>query len=421
MDNCIIEIIFILNKNASIGRTPESFSKILEATDEIKIDKNVLSYSNIDFTCSISEHGTRKDSLFIRLELKSVTDDNLSKFSKLLRTLKKISAESNLGNIQIVWDDISKIHAIKAYPLIHEIENLMRKLITKFMLHNLGLAWTKTSIPEELKREINSSSKQNDQELNNEHNIMYQVDFIQLSNFLFNAYRELEIAELIRKIAPLSFDDMNENTFIEIKKIIPKTNWEKYFEASIDITSDVIKKDWRTLYDLRCKIAHNRDFTKRNLDDVVSLTTKLKPILNKAISKTENIEIDVKDKSELASQFEENFIENTKSDVEIYVDSVIDLYQKIRKLYKLAYSEETSGKKVGEIVRKVFDFVLADSKYQSSDVSRLMGIAFDKNNIYKYDNFELDELGHECKSIKEVVDSKIIDIEIQLDGPDSYE
>ncbi|WP_336983971.1 MULTISPECIES: hypothetical protein [unclassified Cedecea] len=233
MDSCIIEMIFILNKNASIGRTPETFSKILEATDEIKINKNTLSYSNVDFNCSILEHGTRKDSLFIRLELDNVTDDNLSTFSKLLRIFKKISAESNLGNIQLVWDDISKNYAIKAYPLIHEIENLMRKLITKFMLHNLGLAWTKTSIPEELKRELNSSSSQNDPEFNNEHNIMYQVDFIQLSNFLFNAYRELEITELIKKIAPLSFYDMNESTFIEIKKIIPKTNWDKYFETRV--------------------------------------------------------------------------------------------------------------------------------------------------------------------------------------------
>ena len=421
MDSCIVEMIFILNKNASIGRTPETFSKILEATDEIKINKSNLSYNNVDFNCSILEHGTRKDSLFIRLELENVTDDSLSTFSKLLRIFKKISAESNLGNIQLVWDDISKNHAIKAYPLIHEIENLMRKLITKFMLHNLGLAWTKTSIPEELKRDLSSSSSQNDPEFNNEHNIMYQVDFIQLSNFLFNAYRELEITELIRKIAPLSFEDMNENTFIEIKKIIPKTNWEKYFEASIDITSDVIKKDWRTLYELRCKIAHNRDFTKHNLDSVVALTSKLKPILNKAISKTENIKIDGKDKSELASQFEENFIEKNMSDIEIYVNNVVDMYQSIRKLHRLAFNEDTKGKLVAEVIKSVFEIVLPDSKYKHSDVIRLMNIAFDKKYIQKLDNFELDELGYDSKNIKEIVESKITDIEIKLEGPDSYE
>ncbi|MFG3826309.1 hypothetical protein ACGI6H_34825, partial [Escherichia coli] len=69
------------------------------------------------------------------------------------------SSESNLGSTQIIWDDISKYYSIQAYPLIHEIENLMRKLITKFMIHNVGLSWTKDSVPKEFSEALKKSEK----------------------------------------------------------------------------------------------------------------------------------------------------------------------------------------------------------------------------------------------------------------------
>lgn len=421
MNSCTVEIIFILNKDSSLGRSPEAFGKILEATGEISINDDLLSYNNIDFTYLISEHGNRKDSLFIKMALQNITEENLVTFSKLLRIFKKIATESNLGNIQLIWDDISKSYAIRAYPLIHEIENLMRKLITKFMLHNVGLTWTKNALPDEIKNELKNLTKHKEIEFSNEHNVMYQVDFIQLSNFLFNAYRELEINELIRKITPLSFQDINESTFAEIKKIIPKTNWEKYFESNVNIPSEIIKKDWKTLYDLRCKIAHNRDFTKNNLDDVVKLTSKLIPILYEAINKTENLTIDKNDKSELANQFEENFLDNKKSDIELYVDSVVDLYYEIRKLYTLAFNEGPGDKKVSEVVALVFDNFMQNEKHQPSDVRRLINIAFDKENIDKYDNFELDELRKECEHIIQIIKSRISGIEITKEDTDSEE
>ncbi len=109
------------------------------------------------------------------------------------------------------------------------------------------------------------------------------------------------------------------------------------------------------------------------------------------------------------------------SDIEVYVNNVIDMYQSIRKLYRLAFDEETKGKLVDEVIRGVFEVVLPDSKYQHSDVSRLMNIAFDKEYIQKLDNFELDELGYDSKNIKEAVESKITDLEIKLEEPDSYE
>lgn len=77
----------------------------------------------------------------------------------------------------ILWDDISLYYSQQAYPIIYEIENLMRQLITKFMLINAGLRWEKERTPEDVRKSINDKNK--------EPTVLYNVDYIQLSNFLF--------------------------------------------------------------------------------------------------------------------------------------------------------------------------------------------------------------------------------------------
>ncbi|WP_185367368.1 hypothetical protein, partial [Aeromonas caviae] len=43
--------------------------------------------------------------------------------------------------------------------------------------------------------------------------------------------------------------------------------------------------------DLRCKVAHNKDFTKTALENVRNLASELTPILEKAISSLDNISV----------------------------------------------------------------------------------------------------------------------------------
>lgn len=426
MNPCIIEMIFILNSKSTIGRTPEAFIKVLEATDEMQVSGDFIIFENTKFNFSILEYGINKDSYFIKLELDNINDETLIIFSKLLRCFKKTAIVSNLGNIQLVWDDISKNYTIKAYPLIHEIENLLRKLITKFMFHNVGLTWIKNSIPEEFKQELEKTKKRkerdagqknsSDNNINNEHNIMYQVDFIQLSTFLFDAYRELDINELIKKLTPLSFKDLNEMNFHEIKKIIPKTNWEKYFASSVNASSEGMIKDWKTLYELRCSIAHNRDFTKQNLDDVISLTNKLKPIFINAISKTETLKLNNNDKVELATQFENNFTETNKTQTDVLIDTFLSLYFKLKELYELASQTEfDEDENVYTIIDKVFTDVLFDEKYTKDDVNKFIDIIVDNDALLSLDNFEIDDLVKQCNAIKEIVNAKISGIESSLE------
>jgi len=418
MDECIVEMLLIVNKDTSFGRSPSAYKKIIEASEEVIFSRKDLKFKDQSFNYKISEYGNNKETILVKLILRHVNEDNLITFSKLTRLFKKISSESNLGSTQIIWDDISKYYSIKAYPLIHEIENLMRKLITKFMIHNVGLSWTKDSVPKEFSEALKKSEKNTDY---NEHNLMYQVDFIELSDFIFNSYRELEITDLIRKITPLEFKDINSEIFSELKKIVPRTNWEKFFESNIDAKSDTIIKNWRVLYRLRCKVAHNRDFTKQDLDEVIRLTNILKPILKKAIDKTETLTIDPKEKEELTSQFENEFSNNTKSDEELYKEEVLELYLKIRHLYQLTHSESENLNSYYKVIQTTFQNVLHNEKFNADDVINLIDISTNDDTLRKYDNFEIHDLVTRCHSIKELVSFKISSIETVSDEADKNE
>lgn len=418
MDECIVEMLLIVNKDTSFGRSPSAYKKIIEASEEVTFSPKKLNFKEQLFNCEISEYGNNKESLFVKLTLCDVNEHNLITFSKLIRLFKKISSESKLGSTQIIWDDISKYYSIQAYPLIHEIENLMRKLITKFMIHNVGLSWTEDSVPKEFSGALKKSEKNTDY---NEHNLMYQVDFIELSDFLFKSYRELEMADLIRTLAPLEFKDINSDIFSELKKIVPRTNWEKFFESNVDAKSDTIIKNWSILYRLRCKVAHNRDFTKQNLDEVIRLTEILKPVLKKAIDKTETLTIDPKEKEELTSQFENEFSNNSKSDEELFKDRVLELYLQIRNLYQLTHPDDENFNSYYKIIQTTFQNVLHDEKFKAEDVMHLINISTNDDTLSKCDNFEIHDLMNLCHSIKELVNFKISSIEAELDEADKNE
>src|SRR5688572_12149441 len=62
------------------------------------------------------------------------------KFLELLKMFREIVFKAG-GKINILWDDLSTYYSSKAYPLVHQTENLLRKLISKFMLVSIGMNW----------------------------------------------------------------------------------------------------------------------------------------------------------------------------------------------------------------------------------------------------------------------------------------
>ena len=128
---------------------------------------------------------------YFHLSFECNDNNRIEEFTELLKSVKSILYIIN-KTPQTLYDGISLYYSNLAYPLIFEIENLMRKLITKFMLTNVGVNWIKDRIPDDVKNSINSSNK--------DLTYLHNIDFIQLKNFLFSEKYTAHKDHLIQKL-----------------------------------------------------------------------------------------------------------------------------------------------------------------------------------------------------------------------------
>lgn len=285
-----IEYLAIISSESSFCRSTSAFKSFLQSDSDIKITTKKIKHQNLEVDYELqSGNNEKQKNTFYHLRLKSESDD-IEAFSKMSRAIRKLLHMASDGNVQNLWDDISFHYAQISYPHIHEIENLMRKLITKFMLTNVGLGWTKDTIPDDIRK----TSRAEKTSLNN--NYLYEVDFIQLSEFLFSEYRTLEINALIKKISEIKETSVEVS---EISDFIPKSNWNRYFEPQVDCNATYLESRWKKLYELRCKIAHNNTFNKADHESTLQISAEVKEKLEKAIISLDRISVPEEERDEL--------------------------------------------------------------------------------------------------------------------------
>ncbi len=179
---------------------------------------------------------------------------NLEKFDKLFKRIIKKSGIKFILNT--IWDEVSQYYCKSCYPRINEIENLMRKLIFRFMIKNIGSDWVKKSFPQKLKENVEKIAEKNEAEGLLE-NSLYEADFIQLIEFIFIPYpKNRDINKLFEMInAAEKLDDLK-----KVKEFQPKSNWERYFSSIIKI--DDLEDKWRKLY----KYLYELDYINLEVD-----------------------------------------------------------------------------------------------------------------------------------------------------------
>lgn len=181
----------------------------------------------------------------------------------------------------MIWNDISTYYAQKAYPFINSVENTLRTLILKLMLVSVGINWSDKNIPSEVKTKIDTRKS----ERNIFENLLWEMDFIHLSNILFSNTRFSDM----NTFDALIIENQNEET-IKLKELTPfisTNNWQRYFSEKTQINPITLQDTWKKLYGLRNKVAHNRDFQKSDFDDVKRFSDELKRDFEKAISEIE--------------------------------------------------------------------------------------------------------------------------------------
>lgn len=278
-----VEYLVVVNTNGGFCNSIKSFNSLLSTYEDIVVDAKGLTFSGLRVSYEIDTDVIgRGEQRYFHLKLTLPSNESLDEFSQLTRLIKTILHKVADTAPQILWDDISIFYAHLAYPHINSVENLMRKLITKFMLTTLGVHWEKMTLPDEVKQSVRSEPRKDS-------NYLYESDFIQLSNFLFTTYSNVPILQLLTKIEESK--DISELQLDELKQFVPRSNWERYFSPIVDCSSEYLSKKWKQLYELRCKIAHNRTFGKSDLQRVETLVKEVSAKLEDALSNLERVQI----------------------------------------------------------------------------------------------------------------------------------
>lgn len=287
-----VEYLVTIELKDSFCKTKKSFLNFLQSDSDIILTSKKVTYLNKDYEIEVSEESSPSDKHKIfNVKINNPKEEQVEEFSNFLRALRSLLNMASKNNIQTLWDDISYTYSLKAYPLIHELENLLRKLITKFMLTNVGLSWSETAIPDELRK------TRKDKKSSGANNYLYDTDFIQLSTFLFDAYRTQDLESLMKKIKEHNEDSIK---IKDINEFIPKSNWQRYFQKHVDCEASLLKSRWEKLYLLRCKIAHNNFFEKNDYESLKLMSSEIKPIIESAILSLEKITIPEEEREELA-------------------------------------------------------------------------------------------------------------------------
>lgn len=374
-----VEYLILLDSEKSKCKTVKAIKNLLQADSDIEIEKNKITHNGYSTTISIKLG--KKDSaqhLFFNISLTCNKEEYLELFSKLLKSIR--SALSLISKTHyVIWDDLSLYYAQKAYPLIFDIENLMRQLITKFMLTNIGVGWEKDRVPTDVQQSINPNNK--------DVNYLQNVDFIQLKNFLFSENYPNHKDSLIKELK--NAKDFSNLDLEEIKSLLPESNWNRFFEPIVGCDAEYLKKRWDKIYDLRCKVAHNKSFNKNELESVDVLYNELKPHLKKAIDSLNEIVITDEQKENIA----ENVVINLN---EAFGEFIINFREMEKLLSRIARSLHPENNKnlLFRGVGNSSDILLENGIITKEQYSIIKRIFYTRNSIVHHSDISL--------SIKEI-------------------
>lgn len=329
------EYLIIIDKESAPGfyglcNTVKRFNEFIENNGSFSIKNKKIQKDNESFEYTVNMGIVKgKEQRFFYLTIVfNGGEDKINEYKNLLRDIKSILHE-NQTIIETLKDDISFYYSQKAYSLIHEIENLMRKFITYFMITNVGKNWIEESSPEPIKNALKNSKRK--QYID----VLQQLDFIHLGDFLFKSYQDEDISSLFEKIEALNKE---EPINIEnLKGHIPKSNWDKYFKEKVECDDRYLKSRWEKLYELRNKIAHTSHFTEGDFEDIKSLVDDVKEKLEQAFKNINTIEIPEEEKEQLS--------ENIAININEFIGKYLSQWNKLEQQMKSIANEENTKSK----------------------------------------------------------------------------
>ncbi|MCX2739802.1 HEPN domain-containing protein [Pontibacter anaerobius] len=324
-----VEYLIIFKAADTFCDSVKTYRSLLEADSRINLGSDKIFFQQIEFDFKISAGKTaERNQPFFQVELAAENEESLEAFWGLLKAIRRLSSKAD-GEVNVLWDDLGIHYTKLAYPIISYTENLLRKLITKFMLIHVGAEWVKIALPVEVKNAADMNKR-------NSTNLLHKVDFIHLADFLFKPYQTQPIGDLYSQISKAS--NIFDLQLADLRSFLPKSNWERYFKKVVNCDDDYLLKRWKNLYELRCLIAHNNFISKNDYDDVVRLSNEISKPLLLAVEKLNDIEVP----EEEIEQLTENVISNFNTLIGQYISAWREVDSAIQKLYNSRFKGDKS-------------------------------------------------------------------------------
>ncbi len=397
-----VEYLVAFNIEAGLCKSPESFKSLIKSNDRISIKGNKITFEGDTFPIKIHHGDIQEDKLKYFHLIISAEEENIKILGDLCKEIRKILGKICEGNrIQTLWDGIGFSLCKAAYPVIYEVENLLRKLITKFMLCNVGLSWHKESLPSEVRDSIKSKSGRDSA------TCLYEADFIQLANFLFKPYSDQDMGLLFQQASELGASDSISKE--DLDRFIPRSNWDRFFSDVVSCEKGFIEKRWDRLYQLRCMVAHNKQFTFRDYDEVIELSGELKPKFEEALDNLENVEVPPEEKEQVAESI-------ARSRSESYRNFLKDWNDTCKSIAKISKFDILSLKyEIPERTKLISDMLIDKNLINKSVVRHLENIEELRNSLVHDINIKIPDNVLD-KNIM-YLDSLRDDIELKINSP----
>jgi len=319
--------------------TISNFQHLLMSNSLINIDNKKLVFDNTEFLFEVITHEiTDKKQRIFKINISCIDISLMEKMSDLLKIIREFANRTE-GKITILWDEISNHYSSLSYPEISKIENLLRKLITYFMVTNFGFEWTKNSIPLDLKNGVKKNRDVN--------NFLHDTDFIQLSDFLFKPYASKNVEVLFKDIKDRKLESTIDYSYFE--QFLPKSNWERYFNKFVKYEDGSLTKKWSKLYELRCLIAHNNFINKNHFDEINELVSDLTEKFDNAIISIEEIIVPLDEREAVLQSVIKAHNEKFSIFIAEWQEIVNEIFN-LAKLKKIKYKEDDP---ISEIVQEL--------------------------------------------------------------------
>jgi hypothetical protein len=173
-------------------------------------------------------------------------------------------------------DDVSTNISNTIYPLVNELESILRRYLAKFFTQKIGLDWWKQAVPDKV---IEKTKLREDNETVFSKVVetdMTLVDFNDLGEIIYKHKLGFNKPEnLVDKILSITTED-------ELGKLKADLdgNYNRFFKQHFkDLGFD---KKWKQMFQLRNKVAHNNLFTAIDLENAQNLHKDLKDLILKA-------------------------------------------------------------------------------------------------------------------------------------------